>query len=170
LFDEPTNHLDLASQEILERALIEYDGTLLLVSHDRALLEAVTTQVWLVEDGELLVQGYGYAEFRRRKAQVRAAADRKEAKGSAAARERSEVTSAKKQDQAQVKRQAEAVRSLEEAIEGLESRRSAIEAELMEASAQGDGIRIAALGAEHQALEAELATRYEEWDHLSSQV
>ncbi len=69
LLDEPTNHLDLASQEILEAALLTYDGTILLVSHDRALLEAVTTQIWLVE-GDRLVRGtYGYAEYRRRLAE-----------------------------------------------------------------------------------------------------
>ena len=88
----------------------------------------------------------------------------------APAREHNRVTSAKKQDQARVKRHAEAVRSLEEVIEGFESRRSAIEAELIEASAQGDGVRIAALGAEHQAIGVELALHYEEWDRLSSQI
>jgi len=172
LLDEPTNHLDLASQEILERALQEYPGTLLLISHDRALLEAVTTQVWLIEDGELCVHGYGYTEFRRRTAEGRAAADRNEAKGSVAtsAREHNRVTSAKKQDQVRVKHQAEAVRSLEEAIEGLESRRCAIEAELIDASASGNTVRIAALGTEHQVIEAELATRYEKWNRLSSQA
>ena len=172
LLDEPTNHLDLASQEILERTVAEYPGTVLLVSHDRTLLEAVTTQVWLVEDGELRIHGYGYAEFRRRRTEGRVAADRNQAKGSATspARERNRVTSARKQDQVRVLRQAEAVRSLEAAIEGLESRRSIIEAELIEASAQGDGARIAALGTEHQAIDAELAIHYEEWDRLSSQV
>jgi len=170
LLDEPTNHLDLASQEILEAALLAYDGTVLLVSHDRALLEAITTQIWAIEGGRLHVHTYGYAEYRRRRAERRAA-DRNGAKEetTAPARKRTQVTSAKKQDRILVKRQGEAVRSLEEAIEGLESRRSTIEAELIEASAQGDRVRIATLGTEHQAIEADLATRYEEWDHLSSE-
>ena len=172
LLDEPTNHLDLASQEILERSVAEYPGTVLLVSHDRALLEAITTQVWLVEEGKLRIHGYGYTEFRRRRTEGRAEADRKEARGTAAspARKHNRVTSVKKQDPVRMKRQAEAVRSLEEVIDGLESRRSIIEAELIDASAQGDGVRIAALGTEHQVIQAELASRYEEWDHLSSQV
>ena len=54
-------------------------------------------------------------------------------------------------------------------IEGIEARRSAIEAELIEASAQGDGARIAALGIEHKTIEAELAVHYNEGDHLSSE-
>jgi len=46
LLDEPTNHLDLPSQEILQRILVEFKGTVLLVSHDRYLVDAVATQVW----------------------------------------------------------------------------------------------------------------------------
>ncbi len=171
LLDEPTNHLDLASQEILEHAVKEYPGTVLLISHDRALLEAVTTQVWLIEDGELSVHGYGYSEFRRRRAEGRTAADHPAVKGSTAspAGERNRNTSAKKRDQVRAKHHAEDIRLLEEAIEGIESRRSAIEAELIEASAHGDGTRIATLGIEYKTIEAELAVRYKEWDHLSTE-
>jgi ATP-binding cassette subfamily F protein 3 len=50
LLDEPTNHLDIESVEALEDALGEYEGTILLVSHDRALLEALTTRVWVLHE------------------------------------------------------------------------------------------------------------------------
>jgi len=50
LLDEPTNHLDIESVEALEDALEEYEGTILLVSHDRAMLEALTTRVWVLHD------------------------------------------------------------------------------------------------------------------------
>jgi ATP-binding cassette, subfamily F, member 3 len=50
LFDEPTNHLDVESIEALEDAIAGYDGTVLLVSHDRALLRALTTRVWILHD------------------------------------------------------------------------------------------------------------------------
>jgi ATP-binding cassette subfamily F protein 3 len=49
LLDEPTNHLDLASQEMLQRNLNEFGGTILLVSHDRYLVDAVATQIWEVD-------------------------------------------------------------------------------------------------------------------------
>jgi ATP-binding cassette subfamily F protein 3 len=53
LFDEPTNHLDVESIEALEDALEAYDGTVVLVSHDRALLEALTTRTWALYNGRM---------------------------------------------------------------------------------------------------------------------
>jgi ATP-binding cassette subfamily F protein 3 len=53
LFDEPTNHLDVESIEALEDAIEAYDGTVILVSHDRALLRALTTRVWVLHEGRV---------------------------------------------------------------------------------------------------------------------
>ena len=53
IFDEPTNHLDVESIEALEDAVLDYDGTVLLVSHDRALLRALTTRVWILHEGRI---------------------------------------------------------------------------------------------------------------------
>jgi ATP-binding cassette subfamily F protein 3 len=53
LLDEPTNHLDLATREALSMALNEFEGTVMLVSHDRALLRAVCDEFWLVGRGEI---------------------------------------------------------------------------------------------------------------------
>jgi len=66
LLDEPTNHLDLPSQEILESMLADYNGTILLVSHDRYLIDALATQVWevLPEAKRLRVFKGSYSEYR----------------------------------------------------------------------------------------------------------
>ena len=53
LLDEPTNHLDLVTREALAMALNGFEGALLLVSHDRALLRAVCDEFWLVADGRV---------------------------------------------------------------------------------------------------------------------
>jgi len=63
ILDEPTNHLDVESIEALEDALEEYDGTVLLVSHDRALLRSLTTRVWVLHDRRVLDFGGSFAEW-----------------------------------------------------------------------------------------------------------
>src|SRR5215203_520377 len=63
ILDEPTNHLDIESREALEDALLAFEGTLLLVSHDRALLEAVGTRTVAVDDGKLRSYEGGWQEY-----------------------------------------------------------------------------------------------------------
>ncbi len=65
VLDEPTNHLDLASREALEAALDAFPGTVLLVTHDRALLDAVSGRLLSLEDGRLVSYPGGWADFRR---------------------------------------------------------------------------------------------------------
>jgi ATP-binding cassette subfamily F protein 3 len=67
VLDEPTNHLDLESREALEAALEAFPGTVLLVSHDRALLDAVAERTLAIEDGRLLSYDGGWAEMLRRR-------------------------------------------------------------------------------------------------------
>jgi len=63
VLDEPTNHLDLATKEMLIGALAGYEGTLLLVSHDRRFLSALTNRVLELEEGDPRVYAAGYAEY-----------------------------------------------------------------------------------------------------------
>ena len=63
ILDEPTNHLDIESREALEDALRAFAGAMLLVSHDRALLDAVGTRTVAVEDGTLHSYLGGWAEY-----------------------------------------------------------------------------------------------------------
>jgi ATP-binding cassette subfamily F protein 3 len=70
VLDEPTNHLDLESREALEAALEAFPGTVLLVSHDRALLDAVATRILAVEDGTVVSYVGSWAEYARRRAEA----------------------------------------------------------------------------------------------------
>jgi len=70
ILDEPTNHLDLESREALEEALEAFPGTALLVSHDRAVLDAVALRILSVEDGTIRSYDGGWADFLRRQAEA----------------------------------------------------------------------------------------------------
>jgi ATP-binding cassette, subfamily F, member 3 len=65
LLDEPTNHLDIPSQEILQEVLADYPGTILLVSHDRYLIDALGTQIWEIDPGKTTLQVFlgSYSEY-----------------------------------------------------------------------------------------------------------
>jgi len=63
ILDEPTNHLDIESREALEAALEGYEGSMIMISHDRALLEAIGTRTVAVEDGELVNYLGGWQEY-----------------------------------------------------------------------------------------------------------
>ncbi len=65
ILDEPTNHLDLATKEVLEAALQEFTGTLIMVSHDRYLLDRVPTQIWELEGGQLRQYKGRYTDYLR---------------------------------------------------------------------------------------------------------
>jgi ATP-binding cassette subfamily F protein 3 len=89
VLDEPTNHLDLDAREALEDALSAFDGTVLLVSHDRALLDAVGTRTVAIEDCRLRVYQGGWAEYsriREERREAEASAKRSAASGAKASR------------------------------------------------------------------------------------
>jgi ATPase subunit of ABC transporter with duplicated ATPase domains len=71
VLDEPTNHLDIAMREWLETRLREYPGALLIVSHDRALLDAVARETWHLERGALTVYKGGYSKARAQRLEAR---------------------------------------------------------------------------------------------------
>ncbi|MBI4338701.1 MAG: ABC-F family ATP-binding cassette domain-containing protein [Chloroflexi bacterium] len=63
VLDEPTNHLDIPSREALEHVLLDYDGTLIFVSHDRQLIALLAQQLWIVGDGTVTIFPGGYQEW-----------------------------------------------------------------------------------------------------------
>ena len=67
ILDEPTNHLDIISKEVLKSALINYEGTFIVVSHDREFLNGLTNRIWDIEDQGLKVHHFGVQEFLQRK-------------------------------------------------------------------------------------------------------
>jgi ATP-binding cassette subfamily F protein 3 len=122
VLDEPTNHLDVESREALEAALEAFEGTLLLVSHDRALLDAVAARTLAIENGELRSYDGRWADYvlarERERAPAKAVAAPKEKK----ARPEREKPSPVERERTR----------LEQEIERLESQLSTLEQELAE--------------------------------------
>ena len=167
LLDEPTNHLDLASQVILENALCGYAGTILLVSHDRALLEAVSTRVWEIHEGQLRDIARSFRDYRGRLIKKRVAS-KTTAEKPQPKQVKKPSSSGKKTDRYKERQRLEAQKAIEKEIEALEARLRALEQELLDASQRGDGQRIAALGDEHRNLTRLIKARYAEWERLST--
>lgn len=69
ILDEPTNHLDMATMEVLEEALIDFSGTVLMVSHDRFFLERIVNKIWELTAGSFQEYQGNYSEYRRKKAE-----------------------------------------------------------------------------------------------------
>ncbi|MBC7249233.1 MAG: ABC-F family ATP-binding cassette domain-containing protein [Anaerolineae bacterium] len=163
LLDEPTTHLDLPSQEVLQEVLVNFPGTILLVSHDRYLIDALATQVWVLEKGRLRVYPGGYAEYLlQREAESQQAAEK-------AAQERARTQAQKRQEDQEKARQREAQRrarriaQLEEEIAALENRLQELSRELTLASHAQALDRVRALGVEYEQVETELNRRMAEW-------
>ncbi len=168
LLDEPTNHLDIPAREALEEVLASYRGTILLVSHDRALIDAIATQVWVVE-GERLVPFPGtyseYAAFRERQA---AGEERPEP-----ARRRRQERVRRRQEEAEARRQRELagrLAALEEEMAMLEERGRSLEEEMARAGRERQVGRLIELSREHQALQEEIGRHYQEWANLVEEV
>lgn len=168
ILDEPTNHLDIDSKEVLENALIDFDGTLLFVSHDRYFINRVATHVLeLSENGSTLYLGdYDYYVEKKATAEM---SQTEEASTSNQAKEASPVNDyqAQKESQKEVRKLMRQIESLEAEIEELESQSQAISEQMLETN---DADKLMELQAEldkisHRQEEATL-----EWEELSDQV
>jgi ATP-binding cassette subfamily F protein 3 len=159
ILDEPTNHLDLESREALEAALQVFPGSLLLISHDRALLDAVGSRTVAVEDGTLHSYVGGWAEY------VRVRAERAEAERTA---KRTKPAAAKKLPPPKAagpsKNQRRRAGELEKAIEQAEAELQALETELADPTAWNDPRTAAKSTSRHKEAKRALQTLYEEWE------
>ena len=154
LLDEPTNHLDMDSQEILQAVLEGFAGTILLVSHDRYLIDALATQIWDMTAGRLTVFEGGYQEFLRRRLEEGKIGKQADKKPAAYAEKKHGL------NPYEVKRK---VARLEAKINQLEASLNAVDRQLSAASAAGDVAKVGQLGAAYARGEAELEAALAEW-------
>ncbi len=180
VLDEPTNHLDVESIEALEDAIDEYEGTVLIVSHDRAVLRGLATRVWELRDGQLIDFPGPFTEWEEM-------AERRRNDAEAAAREKrqqqavnappSAHESRKQQSKDDRRAQRDAVRAVEEAEHAVTTAEAevgrlarALEApELYDGSAKG-AEQAQRLGAELAAARAKLEAAEERWAEASERA
>jgi ATP-binding cassette, subfamily F, member 3 len=174
VLDEPTNHLDLESREALEAALQSFAGAVLLISHDRALLDAVGTRTVAVEDGTLHSYVGGWAEYlrvreeraeaqRTAKAQAsrRRKDERREPEPAAASSRRGGNGGAPSKNQ-----RARAAR-LEADIEAAEAALRELESELSDPSAWNDPRTAAKSTRRHEEARKRLEQLYAQWEAVA---
>lgn len=183
--DEPTNHLDIPAAEILEEALVGFDGTVLLVSHDRRFLENVTTRtVSFTPDGIDIYEG-GFKDYqdaleRQRKAEVATREQRQSARPAApkpapkqepkpAAKSAGEDREARKAASRDVEKKKKRVSELEKQIADLEATLESFRAEL-KASDGGNWERLHDLALKDREYSELLERAMKEWVTLSEEL
>lgn len=169
ILDEPTNHLDIDSKEVLENALIDFDGTLLFVSHDRYFINRVATQVLeLSEEGSTLYLG-DYDYYLEKKAELEALAVAQAEAEPASSTE--EVTSndyhLQKQNQKELRKITRRIEQLEAEMEELDQKIQDI-TETMHST--NDAADLVQLQSDLDQLTVQQEEVMEEWAELSEQV
>src|SRR5215207_216072 len=166
LLDEPTNHLDISSQEILQSVLDAYQGTILLVTHDRYLVDALATQIWEIDPDEskMIVFNGTYSQMKeeREKEAARLAAQQSPIP-------QSQVVSilARREQNAKMKEERRKIAQLQE----LENNIAELEAKLANLSAQLESpfvkpAEAARLGTEYERVQKEMDEKLGEWERM----
>ncbi len=172
LLDEPTNHLDIDSQEILQAVLADFPGTILLVSHDRYLVDALATQIWAAEPGSLTVFEGSYREFVAGRQTPPPTPPRKQGgeqiSSSDSSRRNGEGRRGGDKKHGLNPYQLEKrVAQLETQIHDLETRLATLTDDISRASAEGNAARVSDLGAVYTQTEADLHAAMDEWGQLA---
>lgn len=163
ILDEPTNHLDIESKEVFEEALMEFPGTVIVVSHDRYFLQRIPTRILeLTQDGVIEYLGR-YDYYLEKKSQGISAKKyfskvQEKSAGDAAQQRR-----LKKEREAEERRRARLSEKLETEISELENQISELEQNLCKPENMSDYELLARLGAEREETGKRLAEAYDEW-------
>lgn len=168
VLDEPTNHLDLPSKEVLQQALAEYEGTLIIVSHDRYLLDRVPNRIFVIEQGALHQYKGGYGAYLRAKAELgpeRAAAPQPKTESE----QKKQYNRGKEQRREDARRRKEYTET-ETLIHTLEEELEQIKAEMAQDSVQNDYQRLQELCALIEEKQGLLDSAMERWLTLSEEM
>ncbi len=169
VLDEPTNHLDVESRESLEDALVGFPGTVLFVSHDRALIDAVATRTLAIEDGRIVARDGGWADLLRAREEAAAAVAAAEPAPARprAPKETPSARGAERPRRTSGGRAAREAARLETLIASREEELGALETRLSQPDGYADPTAVAEDGRRHQELQRELAWLMREWERYA---
>jgi ATP-binding cassette, subfamily F, member 3 len=192
LMDEPTNHLDLGSAESLAESLASYDGTVIVVSHNRSFVKSLATQIWNLEDGKLEVYPGKLDEFlyalRQRQEQGDAGASAASTSAASSGTSSAGKPAAQKVDRAAdkdrkrreaeerqqrnkgIKPLKERIAKVEKQIEAAETAQRAITEQLADQAVYSDAARRAKLMSDFTDRKSELTKLTTEWEALSLEL
>ncbi len=167
ILDEPTNHLDLPTQEVLQGVLAGYPGTIILVSHDRYLIDALATQIWEMnpDKADLEVFKGSYSEFKEakeRRASRQAVQEKAQIEGKPSVIKPVPKLSLSRNQKQQLHKKLVAV---EGKVHQLEAARDRLVSQLSRPPA--DSAEVAQLAAEYQATQQNLEALMKEWEGLA---
>ncbi len=160
IMDEPTNHLDIRSREALEEALADYDGTLLMVSHDRYFINKLADRILYMTSSGIKSFLGSYDEFIE-KHRVQSSPAKKADSGSSDYMERKQREAKKRKTLNRYKKLEQEITDLEEEVEKLNS-----EAE----KAGADYVRLAEIGTEIEQKQAAIDKLFEEWEEIQAVI
>lgn len=173
VLDEPTNHLDTNAREALEDLLGEYNGTILMVSHDRYFIDTLATQIWAVSAGKLTVHLGNYTDYAERMSRQRdeqlkpQPAVKTQAATSNQAKPVQSNGSAPAKDPKEERKLQRKLSQLEETIAAKEARLEKLGEELNAAGERQDLDALAKLSLDYQNLQTEIENLYAEWSVLA---
>jgi ATP-binding cassette subfamily F protein 3 len=168
LLDEPTNHLDLPSQEILQSVLSEFNGTILLVSHDRYLIDALSTQIWEVLPVERMLVSFGgtYSEYKLfRDGNLTSSSTLQENKPESRVMSQSRSGGLSKGERQRIEKK---IRLSEERIAQIEDQLSVIQKQLE--NPPTDPLRVNKLGFDYTHLQKDLEEQMSQWTNLNEEI
>lgn len=168
LLDEPTNHLDIPSQETLQATLEQYDGTILLVSHDRYLVDRLATQIWDLDNGRLHTYPVTYQTFLARK--EKAQAEEAVATPPPVADDKPiAAATAPTLSKNALRKRAEDLHRLEEAITDAENHLATLTLAMEQATQSQNFDKIQPLSVEYGETETKLEELLEQWEAFSDE-
>ena len=175
ILDEPTNHLDMRSKDVLKDAIRDFDGTVIVVSHDREFLDGLVTKVYEFGGGQVREHLGGIYDFLQKKkidSLQQLAAPTLSASPTATKTEEAPVSEAKLSYEAQ-KELAKKIRKVEKQVADCEARIEKLEADIAALEtrmATPEGASDMSLYEQHTALKKELDTAVEEWENASMEL